>query len=200
MRTCCSGVGRGTGLSCTLHSLLCPHLLTQMVLLLTHTPVITISGPLLSTSLATSPGQSHHHQWPQTSCSSPLSLIHMAVRGVFWKHKLDCVTLAHTQRGSSVLPETWKAPRNLALACPRVIPSHSPPPSFCSATWAVILSCLEHTMLVTCCSFYQDALPTDLPWLPSSSLGPLLRKAFPDTWWKKLPHPPHCPLPQLRCS
>lgn len=111
-------VGKGIGFSCTLYDLSCPHALTQMAMLLIHTPVFTVLGLLLSTSLATALVQATI-TYGHRLCDPPtaLSLLHISV-GEIWKHKSDvCHTAAH-RAVASVLPMASKAPCNLVLAGP----------------------------------------------------------------------------------
>lgn len=86
-----------------------------------------------------------------------------------------CVTLLH-KAVASVLPAASRPHATWFWLVHCLIPSQSTSPSVFSTTLAVTLSCLEHTALVTCCSFPQAST-----WLlrPFPQGSP--RKAFPHT-------------------
>lgn len=176
-------VGKGIGFSCTLYDLSCPHDLTQMAILLIHTPVFTVLGPLLSSSLATAlvqPTITYGHRL----CAPPtaLSLLHISV-GEIWKHKSDvCHTAA--QSGSQCPPRGQQAPCNLVLAgpLPHPFPVHL---SLCLLHYT---GC--HLVLPgTYCAGYLLFLPSGIPMAPPSLPSGFSSEGFPPYLMKETPLP-----------
>lgn len=127
---------------------------------------------------------SHHYLWPQSLCCTHGTVSsHMAVRGIFWKHKSDLGhTVAHTQRGRQWPSCGLQGPEKTGCGWPLPHPPYYFPfPSVHSTILAVISSCLEQTVLGTYSSFYQKCCFLGPP--RGSSLPvfrALLEKALPD--------------------
>lgn len=112
-----------------------------------------------------------HHLWPQTCAPPTTRLFSTWPSEIFWKHKSDlCHNAAHTHRCSQWLSCGLKGRPCATWLClvPCLIPSPSPFPSVCSNTLAIILSCLEHIVLATCCFFYLECSPLRPPHSPFS--------------------------------